>query len=94
MPTFLIGPIIQHAAREKKGGITHISHAACKHRKAILGPTPGSEHSSSTVFGTSESNSSRRRCAACLMYLNYQKKQKQKLSAPTGWVGKTKRDLD
>ena len=61
-------PIItrREESRERE---THISHAACKHRKAILGPTPGSEHSSSTVFGTSESNSSRKRCAACLMYL-------------------------
>ena len=34
-------------------------HAICKARNAILGLTPGSEHKSSTVFGTSESKSSR-----------------------------------
>ena len=48
---------------------TDIFQAACKHKKAIFGPTPLSETSSSTVFGTSESKSSRRRCAACLIYL-------------------------
>ncbi len=70
MPTFLIAQLFSTMLRKIRwDGITHISQAACRHRKAILGPTPGSEHSSSTVLGTSESNSSRRRCAACLMYL-------------------------
>jgi len=50
---------------------TYISQAACKHKMAIFGPTPGSGQSSTTVFGTSESNSSRRRCAACLIYLGF-----------------------
>ena len=50
--------------------MTDISQAACKHKNAIFGPTPGSEQSSSTVFGTSESKSSRRRRAACLIYLS------------------------
>src|SRR5260221_2835680 len=34
------------------------SQVACKHRKAIFGPKPGSEQSLSMVFSTSESNSS------------------------------------
>ena len=37
-------------------GIMHISHADCKHGKAILGLTPVSEHCLSTIFGTSELN--------------------------------------
>ena len=47
----------------------HKSHATCKVRNAILGPTPGNEHNSSTVLGTSQSKSSRSRIAAFLMYL-------------------------
>ena len=61
----------KNKGRGEEGEETHISHAACKHKNAIFGPTPGSEHSSSTVLGTSPSNSSRSRCAACRMYLHY-----------------------
>ena len=42
--------------------------AVCKAKNAIFGPTPGREQSSSTVFGTSESKSSRSFCAAFLRY--------------------------
>jgi hypothetical protein len=62
--------IIRDQSRKYKPWEADISQAACKHRKAIFGPTPGSEQSSSTVFGTSELKSSRRRCAACLIYLD------------------------
>lgn len=62
--------IIRDQPSQYKPWETDISQAACKHRKAIFGPTPGSEQSSSTVFGTSELKSSRRRCAACLIYLD------------------------
>ena len=47
---------------------THISQALCKHRNAILGPTPVRDQSSSTVFGTSLLKSSLSLKAACLMY--------------------------
>jgi len=57
----------EDSEREK----TYISQAAHEHRKAVFGPTPGSEQSSSTVFGTSESNSSRRRSAACRICLGF-----------------------
>ena len=56
-------------SKRSKPRKTDMFQAACKHKKAIFGPTPLSETSSSTVFGTSESKSSRRRCAACLIYL-------------------------
>ena len=44
---------------------------ACKHKKAIFDPTPESEQSLSTDFGTSESNSARRRCDAYRTYLDF-----------------------
>jgi hypothetical protein len=69
MPTFLSLTVSQGQSTASLKYRTNISQAACKQRNAIFGPTPGNEHSSSTVFGTSESKSSRRRCAACLMYL-------------------------
>ena len=47
---------------------TYSFQAVCKARNAIFGPTPGREHSSSTVFGTSDSKSSRNFCAACFRY--------------------------
>ena len=49
--------------------ITHKFHAICSVRNAILGPTPGREQSSSTVFGRSESKSSRSLRAAFFRYL-------------------------
>ena len=49
--------------------VTYTSQAVCRHKNAILGPTPGNEHRSSTVFGTSESNQSLNINALCLMYL-------------------------
>ncbi len=67
--------------------MTHISHAACKHRKAIFGPTPGSEHSSSTVRGTSDPNTSRRRTAACLIYLQSPPSTKKKKTPRRTSVG-------
>lgn len=57
------------------GETTYNFHATWSARNAILGPTPGSEQSSSTVFGTSESKSSCNRCAVCLMYLFAEKKR-------------------
>lgn len=58
-------PIV-YDAKKKKGreGTTHI----WKQRKAILGLTPGSKHSSLAVLGAS--HSSRRRRAVYLIYLN------------------------
>ena len=60
--------------------MTHKFHATCSVKNAILGPTPGREHSSSTVFGRSESNSSRSLRAAFFRYLSkdlYQAFQKR-----------------
>jgi hypothetical protein len=56
---------------DSEHGRTHKSRSACKHKKAVFGPTLGSEQSSSTVFGTSEPNSSRRRFAVCRIYLGF-----------------------
>ncbi len=75
MPTFLSQTSSTRVRSQEDSEYerTHISQAACKHRKAIFGPKPGSEQSSSTVFGISESNSSqaRRRCAARRIYLGF-----------------------
>ena len=60
----------QHRVRIGARGSAYNFHATCNARKAILGPTPGNEHSSSTVLGTSPLNSSLSFCAACLMYLS------------------------
>ena len=49
--------------------MTHKFHAICNVKNAILGPTPGREQSSSTVFGRSESKSSRSLRAAFFRYL-------------------------
>ena len=49
--------------------ITHKFHAIWSVKNAILGPTPGREQSSSTVFGRSESKSSRSLRAAFFRYL-------------------------
>ena len=49
--------------------VTYTSQAVCRHKNAILGQTPGNEHKSSTVFGTSESNQSLNINVLCLMYL-------------------------
>ena len=50
--------------------MTHNFQAIWSVRNAILGPTPGREQSSSTVFGRSESNSSRSLRAAFFRYLS------------------------
>jgi hypothetical protein len=50
--------------------MTHRFHAICNVRNAIFGPTPGREQSSSTVFGRSESKSSRSLRAAFFRYLS------------------------
>ena len=60
----------EQSREDSERGRTHISKAVCKRKNAIFGPTPGfsiSEQSSSTVFGTSESNSSHRH-TACRIY--------------------------
>lgn len=48
---------------------TDLSHAIWRARKAIFGPTPGNEHSSSTVSGTSELKLSLRSIADRFRYL-------------------------
>lgn len=51
-------------------GQTYRFQAICRARKAILGPTPGNEHKSSAVFGTSDAKSSWSLWAVCLIYLH------------------------
>ena len=48
---------------------TYRFHTVCKAKNTILGPTPGSEDNSSTIFGTSELKWSCSCWAACFKYL-------------------------
>ena len=62
----------KQSQEDSENGRTHISQVECKRKNPIFGPTlgpSGSGQSSSTVFGASESNSSRRHYTACRTYL-------------------------
>ena len=81
-------------SRVRMGGEeTYNLYATWSVKSAILGPTPGSEHSSSTVLRTSASKASCNRRAVCLMCLVPKKKKHESGREPKRAFGPERQHL-